>query len=491
MNTKPLATFTQPDNFWKGSKTDPAEARKKSERRGSLRNQIARATDLNLHSGGTLGDLAGAPLVCLPSSIPATTLRELPMDQATFDETLGPEFSLIPDNANQQSTGLISKLTAGGSPLAPFFMRSCCIVGRVDPAAWALVGGAVTTPPVGVGATPPVRIPRVVPVGGVPDDAGALPSVFEYNHEALQGFVDFLSSFQFQYLLQGRFLMVNERAIDVGVIDSQWNYKGFGTALSDPGLLIQQGNKHFIEQGSSRIFQQPNVSGTTQTSEPLEPALVETQYATPYAPGVFGVCYPVKPHILFPGQQYQFLFTRLNENFYYNRMQARWTAQAGLQKPSDRYADSRPADVDGPAIFSGHVAFKYGVLQFGVILRGAEVLPEECMQWLLMFGQPYYSVLAQDRTVWAQVDALARECGLAGIPRPLGLPGKDPRWAKTNAIRALFSETRTADGALAGFDVSDQKIGRQELRAAILELAGEVGAKADEFMGLGPLERSR
>jgi len=453
--------------FRAATRLDSAALHKVNLARRTLRAQIQNARDYNSMGGGALGEIAGAPLACLPSSIPATRTREIPMSPDEFDLDFGPEFSLIPDNASQQSTGLISKLTTGGTPLAPFFLRAVCLLIRVDPNAFAQVGSSVARPT--TSGTAPIRTPRVIPVGGVPDDPTARPAVFEYNHQLLQGVQDLLLAYQFQYLLQGRFLMINERAMDVGLVDSHTCMQGFGTANADPGLAIAQLNAYLAAANEAQIFQSPNVSAVGVDGQPLEPNLVQIQYATPVAPGVFGVCYPVKPHVLFPGQNYQFLLTRVNESIYFNRLRERWTKDGQLTKPDPLFADSRPADLDGPAIWGGYDAYRYGVLQYGTLLRGAELLPESCMQWLLAFGQPYQSVISQPE-VWAQVDALARQCGLNGVPKPLGARGVDPRWEKTRAITALFQDKIDANGVLAGLDVSEQRIDKADLISCLHEL---------------------
>lgn len=449
---------------------DKHQAQRLQLERTTLRNQLANAKNFNHLSGGTLGELMGAPLACLPSSIPATRNREIPMAPEEFDLDFGPEIALIPENGSrQQSAGLISKLTGSGTPLAPFFMRAACLIIQVDPAAWAMIGASVTKPP--AAGTSPYRVPRVIPVGGIPDDANAQPAVMEYNHQLLQGVHDLLLAFQFQYLLQGRFLMINERAMDVGLIDSHTCTSGFGTANADPGLIINEMNRYLVGAGSEEIFDWPNVTDTDpDTGLSLEPNLVQLQYATPRAPGVFGVCYPVRNHVLFPGQNYQFLLTRLNESLYYNRLRERWTDDGELTKPSNDFANSRPADGTGPAAWSGYRAFRYGLIQYGVLLRGSELLPEESLQWLLAFGQPYMTILTEGNT-WQQVQAIAQGCGLAGVPKPLGPRGIDPRWNKERAITALFQDKVGADGVLAGLDPSDRRIEVGDLRACLQELA--------------------
>ncbi len=437
--------------------------------RKTLRTQLANAKNFNHLSGGTLGELMGAPLACLPSSLPANRNREIPMSEAEFDLDFGPEIGLIPeDGSRQQSAGLVTKLTGTGSPLAPFFMRAACLIIQVDPVAWAMIGAAVAAPAEGA---LPYRVPRVIPVGGIPDDESATPAVMEYNHQLLQGVHDLLLAYQFQYLLQGRFLMINERGMDVGLIDSHTCTSGFGNANADPGLVINQMNRYLTGAGSEEIFNWPNVTDTDPADGlSLEPNLVQIQYATPRAPGVFGVCYPVRPHVLFPGQNYQFLLSRINESLYYDRLRERWTTDGTLTKPSDNFADSRPANLTGPAAWAGYRAFRYGLLQYGVLLRGSELLPEESMQWLLAFGQPYQTILT-DGNAWAQVQAIAQNCGLAGVPKPLGPRGIDPRWGKQRAMEALFQDKIGQDGVLAGLDPSDRRISVQDLRECLRELA--------------------
>lgn len=459
------------------SQRDPADVKRAEIQRAALRRALAGAKDMSYMQGASLGEIAGSPLACLPSSIPATRTRQVPMSPDEFDQDFGAEFSLIPDQVSQQNTGLISKLTTGGTPLAPFFLRAVCLLLRVDPAAWAMVGGAVARP--AAAGTPPIRTPRVIPQTGLADDANAVPAVFEYNHQAIQGVTDLLLAYQFQYLLQGRFLMINERAMDVGMVDSHTCISGFGTAGADPGLIVGNANEHLGDTFGAGfpVFQWPNTTENGADGQPIEPPIVDNQYATPVAPGVFGMCYPVKPHVLFPGQNYQFLLTRVAESIYFDRLRERWTQNGtALQKADPNFADSRAADVNGPGIFGGYLPFRYSVLQYGTLLRGAEVLPEECMQWLLAFGQPYMSVISQP-DVWAQVDALARSCGLNGVPTPLGLKSKDKRWEKTNAIEALYrlmggsaGAEQNADGTLAGVDFNPSKIPPSQLKAILSEL---------------------
>jgi hypothetical protein len=466
MTTSPQTTRTARSYARKATVSrDQVQARQAS--RNRLQQMLAGARPFSALSNGTLGEIANAPLACLPSSIPATRTRQIPMDPAVFDEDFGPEFSLIPENGvSQQSTGLISKLTQGGTPLAPFFLRAVCVLVRVDPVAWAQIGAMVTRP--AAPNTAPIRTPRVIPITGVPDDEDAEPAVFEYNHQALQGIYDLLLSFQFQYLLQGRYLMINERAMDVGLVDSHTCTKGFGSGAADPGLIINEANRHLGTIGVDQVFQAPNVTEVGDDGLPLEPALVRPQYATVVAPGVFGVCYPVRPHVLFPGQNYQFLFTRINENLYYDRLRERWSLPTGLTKPDDNFADTRAAGA-GPGIWGGYRGIRYSAIQYGTLLRGAEVLPEECLQWLLMFGQPY-NTLFQDPNVMREINMMAQQCGLSGVPVPLGPRGSDPRWQKTKAIRALFEERVDADGALAGFDIATSKCSKEDRLAALAEL---------------------
>lgn len=436
----------------------------------SLRTALAGARRFDALAGGSLGDVMGAPLEMLPSAFSSFQDFQLPMTQAEFDERFPPEFSLINDNATQQSTGLLSKFVGAGSPVAPFIVRAVCLVARCDYEAWALVGAGITPP--ANPHTPPPRVPRVVPVGGIPDDENAVPAVFEYNRTAIRGLLDLLQTQQLQYLVSGRLLLINERAFDVGSIDANACVRGFGTGLGDPRLIIKEANQHFVDMGSDFIFADPTVTSTDRDALTIEPNLVDLQYATPYLPGVFGQCYPVKPHILLPGMNYQFLMVRRNtERSYFERLRAEWTTPTGLLKIDDNYADSRAADADGPAVWGGHFPFYYSRVQFGMLLRGCEMIPQECLRWFLMFGQPYWSLMDTTPGMRQSLDALVAQCGLSGIPRPLGMYGEDPRWQTAKrAIEVLYNARRDGGGGLAGFEISNQPCSIDELNNALKEL---------------------
>lgn len=435
-----------------------------------LRSALAGAKNFGTLSGGTLGDIMGAPLEMLPSVFSSFQDFQLPMTANEFDERFPPEFSLINDTATQQSTGLLSKFVGAGSPVAPFIVRAVCLVARCDYEAWALVGAGITPP--AAANTPPPRVPRVVPVGGLPDDPEAVPAVFEYNRTAIRGLFDLLQSEQLQYLVSGRLLLINERAFDVGSVDANACVRGFGTGLGDPRLIINEANKHFVDMGSDFIFADPTVTSTDRNADTIEPNLVDLQYATPYLPGVFGQCYPVKPHILLPGMNYQFLMVRRNtERNYFERLRQEWTTPSGLLKIDDNYADSRAADANGPAVWGGHLPFYYSRVQFGMLLRGCEMIPQECLRWFLMFGQPYWSLMDTTPGMRQSLDALVAQCGLSGVPRPLGLYGEDPRWQTAKkSIEVLYNARRDSSGGLAGFTVSDQPCSLDELTNALKDL---------------------
>lgn len=399
-------------------------------------------------SGGRLGEMMSADLACIPASLPATKDYNLPMTQTEFDEQFGSEFALTDFRA--QGGGLITKFVAGSAPRSPFLIAGVGLLGRVPPYSFAMSGGAVSR-----ALVEPPRVPPTVPVGGVTDDATARPGLFEYGQAAWRAFTNFLQVYNFSYVLQGRYKLIDERAIDLGVIDSQWGMRGFGTAQKNPIPDINRVNRRYVEIGSDRVFQWPNVTGLAAVGgvdpAPLPAPIVDVQWGGPYAPGVFGCFFPVRRHILFPGQSYQFILSKMDDGAYDDMFQEDMVVRT-FDKALDSFADSRAAAAPQPAIWAGAVPFSGAELQIGMMARGADMLPEDTIEWMFSFGQPYMSLLMDNAQVFNSVMNIAKACGLAGLPVPL----------------APADKRREKNVALAGIGTS-----RQHLTAAIMELCGD------------------
>jgi hypothetical protein len=413
--------------------------------------------------GGSLGDLANSDLEAIPASLPATRTYEFPLTDAEANLAFATEFAIT--EVNVQSAGVVGKFVAGASPAAPFFARGICIIARVDPNSYALSGGAVATPTV-QGDSPLVEQPVPCPAG-VPSATATRPAVFTNGQTAWQAYTNLLQSYSFQYILQGRYYLVNERAVDIGVLDSQWDMRGFGLGQYDPMIDINRANKHFADDLKSPfIFAPQNVaSGGTAVAKAagIAPALPDVQWGGPHVPGVFGCCMPLRPHVLFPGQSYQFVFSQNTDRIYHERLLENVTVRS-YDKPSDLFNDYIPATGTTDPVWIGHVPFNYGLLQIGIMVRGAEILPSDTLEWLLMYGQPYMSLLAGNQQVFNSVTALASMCGLSGVPKPFTGP-EDPR-------RIAF-ENRGGLGALGAVGDSDARaqtlneiVGGQYLTAA-------------------------
>jgi hypothetical protein len=424
---------------------------------------------------GALGELCDSPLEALPSSMPATRTYQLPLSQAAAKEAFPAEWAVT--SIATQGQGIVGKWIATSSPNAPFFARGICIVGRVDPYSYSLTGASITPPSTG-GNSP--LIPPVVPVGGLPvigaagavtTDLAARPATFSYGASAWRAFVNLLQSYQFQYLLQGRYLMVNERSIDIGVIDSQWDFRGFGLAQIDPSSDIQEANQHFKNGlGADRIFSLPNISslGDATAVPPvkgtgLAPQLADVQWGGPHAPGVFGCCMPLRPHVLFPGQNYQFLFVQNDDELYHDRLLGDVTIR-DFTSADPLFHESIPSStavfnsktMNTDPVYIGSIPFEYGTLQIGIMVRGAEILPTSTIEWLLMYGQPYMSMVASNQTAFNYVQDMARQVNLAGVPRPL--TKNDPRLAQYGAALGALGSVEDGEFVLSASGSTQERL---------------------------------
>lgn len=436
------------------SRKEQIEIKKERDNRAAARHFAMGNAQQMAAQGGTLGQVMTSDLTCLPAALPATRTRSFPMNEDTFGEDFGTDFSIIAEG-NVESTGFVNKFTTGGGVTSPFILRSICIVARVDPMGFAVAGGAVPIAAVGTapGAAIAPRVPAVVPPTGTGEYAGMRPGLFEYGHAGWQAFVSILRAYRFLYVLNNRLLMINERAIDMGVTDSGYHLKGFGTSQIDPMPHVREANAHFREIGAPYLFVPSNVTEydtVANGAAALPPALTDVQYASPCAPGVYGACFPVTPHVLFPGQQPQLLFSRTGSDADYEKIRQAFLG-TGQSLPDAAFAGTNVA-ATAPPIYLGHVPFRYGTLELGIMMRGAELVPADCLAWFLMFGQPYESILRNDTSAWNALTNMATGCGLAGIPKPLGPAGVDPRWNNESALGVLFKNKIDEAGNLAGFE---------------------------------------
>lgn len=447
------------------TKKEDQDARRRSQALAASRTTAMVAPSIQ-QQGGTLGAVMTSDLACMPASLPATRLRKYPMTADAFLEDFGPDFS-ITSEGNVEGTGFVSKFSASGGVLQPFILRSICLVGRVDPMAFSLTGGAVPTAAVGTtpGAGIAPRVPVVVPPTGTAEYPGLRAALFEYGHAGWQVFMDFLRAYRFLYVINNRLLMINERGIDMGVLDSNAHIKGFGTGQIDPMPHIREANAHARDIGLPFLFVPSNVSEYATVAAggaALPPVLADVQYGSPCAPGVYGACFPVTPHVIFPGQNPQMIFSRGGPQENYDRIREAFLG-TGQSLPDPAFAPTNVA-AGAPPITLGHIPFRYGTIEIGVLLKGAELMPADCLAWFLMFGQPYESLLRADTNAWNQLTNMATSCGLDGIPKPLGPMGVDPRWEKTSALGVLFKTKLELDGSLAGFEPSAEP-GENLLRA--------------------------
>ncbi len=370
--------------------------------------------DQNLEQGGTLGDdcydRMATNLALLPAVLSSSRNITMPMTAVQAADQFGEV--VVFTNLDVQSQGLVSKLVQGGSVPTPYLIRGLCIVARIVPYRYATTGAALDKD------AGPCHIPEVVTPLSVPEDETAVQASFDYNSAGIIAYDLFLRTYQFQYVLQGRYIFVNERAIDIGVTDSMTQPQGFGSGKYDPSQDINTANNTF-RVAADVMFGTPNCTVATADGVAIPAPLVDIQWVQPTAPGVYGCCYPIRPHILWPMQTYQFYFQRTSQtNSEHDRLIAETTV-ASFTKPSDGWTDTLGAGVNGPSIFTGTLPLRFAQLELGIMFRGGEFVPVDALEWLMRWGFPFANMWLQQPMTIAGLNGIATQYGLAGIPRPL------------------------------------------------------------------------
>jgi hypothetical protein len=362
-------------------------------------------------------DAMAMKIALLPSLLVATQTNKLPLTPDEIKARFGQVVSYLDGTQGiQQSTGITgSGFISGASPVAPFLVRALAVVGVCEPFSFALRGaGLVARDP--STATPAFN--GVVPLAGL-GSANDRPASFEFGAATARAFADFLNSYQFRYTLNGRFLLVNERASDIGVVDTHQSICGFGTGQIPASPWIRLANDDRLKAVTGRIFIPQTVDANgAAVAEPI----VDVQLQQLCAPGIFGgSSYPVMPHVLFPGQQYSFTFERqINEEAYHDRL----VQDLGNQGVQSYASDLLETIAGGPSPgYAASIALKYGLLRIGIMVRGYELTPWACIQWWFRYGRPYMSMYGTDKAVMMQMEQMATSLGpygLSGLPVPLG-----------------------------------------------------------------------
>ncbi len=350
-------------------------------------------------------------LALLPAVLSSTKEITGPMSAANAALQFGE--NVVFTNLDVQAQGLVTKLVQGASVPTPYLIRGLCIVGRIVPMRYTTMGAALDSD-----LAEGVHVPEVVSPGSVPGDDTALQASFDYNSAGLIAYDLFLRTYQFQYVLQGRYVFVNERAVDIGVVDSMTQPIGFGSGKYDPSQDINTANVQFAAT-VGKIFAPPNCTVASAEGVAVNPPLVDIQWVQPTAPGVYGCCFPIRPHILWPMQSYQFFFQRTgNVAAEHDRLLQEITIPS-FAKPKDSWSSSIPAGVNGPAVFLGVLPLRYFQLELGIMFRGGEFLPEDALEWLMRWGFPFSDMWLKSPVMLSGLNHLAQQFGLAGIPKPL------------------------------------------------------------------------
>lgn len=312
-----------------------------------------------------LGDLATMGWTKIPTYLSARTCGVLPLSEDRFNAIFG---ETIEPFSNQQgstsSTVFSPNVATGESVNAPFYTTGIGIVAVGESLGFSVQG--MTVPRAGTTTAP-------VFDGCVPVSADNKNAVLSWGHPIWDAFSHLFRGYDLQFILNGRFLLVNEPISEVGMTAEAAEFQGLGTANISGMPYIRAVNDAMKANNQDRIFLPQNAAGTA-CAQPPQPSV---QLTHPKVKGLANriFCLP-RGILIWPGMSINVNLELRDDSCGDLDAMKRSLILQDAQTPDEAIAAAsagdNPTDVQ---------TVPGGTFAFGVVMKGVELAPSACLDW--------------------------------------------------------------------------------------------------------------
>lgn len=318
------------------------------------------------------------PLARTPASLYSIKEYQLPLSNAEIQGNFGASINPLALTSVDRPPGVLSTFSEGNVIDCTFLLSGIGVHFKVDDFSFTLPGESIVAPAPGSALQ---SFNGEIPV----NVDGTRPATFEQGGPSWRAAIAFLNAYSLEMVLGCKFILFDERATDIGAMNSNTQFCGFGEGMISAAPWIRACNdRQAALLTDKRFIPQTSISqGTVDDPLPdlvLPPPVVPVQWGGPCMGGLWGGLYPTRKVLLHPSCPIRLQFKRIpGEVLWYNRL----VNELGDIPASTYDANLTESIVDGvtPVGYGSVQPFKNAILTCGVKFFGWELTPQACIDY--------------------------------------------------------------------------------------------------------------
>jgi hypothetical protein len=348
---------------------------------------------MSLGSIGKLGQMLGqANQFKIPTYYYDWTCFDLPLTDAEFDAEFSSTravFDCGPDsnvNCGRQTNAL-----CGSGVGAPFVATGICIYAIGEGRSFAIHGATVPAPTAAgssapelqsVALTTPGNLQGVVDIAASPGGVGAESATLWWGGPTHLFIEKYFQAFRLNVLMNRRFLFVDENLNDVGMCPNIPAFQGASSSQISTQPFIRAVNDTMNEKSMDRIFLTAN-AGPAGSPDCLPPPIAGVTYGhleiQHLANRIY--CFP-QPLLFLPGMRFDIQFVPIEDAACFRALRSAVTFNC------QTLAENLGSSVSGVAAAAScgtSCTVPGGRICLGVILKGYELWPSACIEYMQQY----------------------------------------------------------------------------------------------------------
>jgi hypothetical protein len=355
------------------------------------------------------------------------TCFDLPLTDDEFDaEFMSTRNVFDCGPGTEVNCGRQTNALCGSGVGAPFVATGICIIAIGEGRSFAIHGATVPAPTtVGsaqpelqtIAMTTPGNYQGVVDINASPAGSGALNATLWWGGPTHLFIEKYFQAFRLNVLMNRRFLFVDEALQDVGMCPNAPTFEGASSSQISTQPFIRSVNDVLASKGQNRRFLPANTGPSGTAPDCLPPPIAGVTYGHNQIQHLANklYCFP-QPLLFLPGMRFDIQFVPIEDAACFQALRSAVTFNCqGL----DENFGAGVNNVTATASCGTSCTVPGGRICLGVILKGYELWPSACIEYM----QQYVAAGSVTAAMVAGVPA-GRQLLESAIKKGLDIAGK-------------------------------------------------------------------
>lgn len=321
------------------------------------------------------------------------TSFDLPLTDEEFDAEFMSTRSVFDCGPGTEvNCGRQTNALCGSGVGAPFVATGLCILAIGEGRSFAIHGATVPAPIAAgssqpelrsVALTTPGNYQGVVDINASPGGAGALAATMWWGGPTHLFIEKYFQAFRLNVLMNRRFLFIDEALNDVGMCPNAPEFVGASSSQIPTQPFIRAVNDVLSEKGQTRRFLPANAGTDGATPDCLPPPIAGVTYGHNQIQHLANrmYCFP-QPLLFLPGMRFDIQFVPIEDAACFRALRSAVTFNC--QGLDENFGDG-VANVVATASCGTSCTVPGGRISLGVILKGYELWPSACIEYMQQY----------------------------------------------------------------------------------------------------------